>query len=253
MLIISDLLSILYAPAPQKLFASTRMRSLNSSSLTSTNSKKLLNHYTLIPVDLICSSLRYFGLCSLCNALTLSWTICQISSEIASSCVHHRHRSRFCSFRQFPLRLYQQTYRLLHEWDINAVIPLNPNNTGNFKYPPALSVNDNGIPICLGGHQMVRWGFNKNRCRIKYRCPLACGKIESCSCKDKCYPSKYGRVIYIKQEWDLRLITRIPRNSKLWRHKYKCRTCAERVNNRVLNYYGVDKNHRTKNVFLFSL
>lgn len=58
------------------------------------------------------------------------------------------------------------TYRLLHDWDINAVIPLNPNNTGNFKYPTALSVNDNGIPICLGGHQMVRWGFNKNRCRL---------------------------------------------------------------------------------------
>lgn len=138
------------------------------------------------------------------------------------------------------------TYLLLHEWDINAVIPLNPNNTGNFKYPPALSVNDNGIPICLGGHTMVRWGFNKDRCRIKYRCPLACGKIESCSCKDKCSPSKYGRVIYIKPEWDLRLFTRIPRNSKLWRHKYKSRTCAERVNNRVLNHYGVDKNHRTK-------
>jgi hypothetical protein len=32
--------------------------------------------------------------------------------------------------------------------------------------------------------------------------------------------SSYGRVIYTKSRWDLRLFTRIPRGSKLWKKRY---------------------------------
>lgn len=138
------------------------------------------------------------------------------------------------------------TYELLHQWDINAVIALNETNKGNSKYPPALSVDKNGTPVCMCSQPMVNWGFNKDRCRIKYRCPLACGKIDSCPCKSQCSPSKYGRTVYVKPEWDLRLFTRIPRGSREWNSKYKQRTCAERVNNRILNNYGVEKKHKTK-------
>ena len=138
------------------------------------------------------------------------------------------------------------TYTLLHNWDINAIIALNETNKGNVKYPDTFSINENGIPVCLCGQPMVNWGFNKDRCRIKYRCPLVCGKIDSCPHKSECSPSDYGRTVYIKPEWDLRQFTRISRGSDLWKEKYKQRTCAERVNNRILNNYGVEKNHRTK-------
>ena len=138
------------------------------------------------------------------------------------------------------------TYNLLHQWDINAVIALNETNKGNFKYPPALSVDKNGIPMCMRNRPMINWGFNKDRCRIKYRCPLACGKIDSCHCKSQCSKSDYGRTIYIKPQWDLRLFTRIPRGTPAWKDTFKQRTCAERINNRILNNYSVEKRHKTK-------
>lgn len=138
------------------------------------------------------------------------------------------------------------TYKLLNKWDINAVISLNKTNKDNFKYPASLSVNENGAPICQCNKPMVNWGFSKDRCRIKYRCPLACGKIDSCPHKSECSPSGYGRTVYVKPEWDLRLFTRIPRGTTQWKDKFKQRTCTERVNHRILNHYGVEKNHKTK-------
>ena len=58
-----------------------------------------------------------------------------------------------------------------------------------------------------------------------------------------CSPSPYGRVIYTKPEWDLRLFSRIPRGSEAWKDKMKQRTAAERINNRILNNYGVGSGH----------
>ncbi|MGL5514271.1 MAG: hypothetical protein ACRDBM_13680, partial [Sporomusa sp.] len=131
------------------------------------------------------------------------------------------------------------TYKLLNHWNITAVIALNSTNKGNFKYPQHLSVNEYGVPLCPGGNEMVYWGFCGNdRCRLKWRCPKATGK--SCDSCISCSPSAYGRVIYTKPDWDLRLFTTIPRGSERWKLKMKERTAAERVNNRVLNHYGIE-------------
>ena len=132
------------------------------------------------------------------------------------------------------------TYELLDKWNINAVIGLNSKNKGIFTYPPHLSINEHGVPICPGGNPMVNWGFNKQRCRIKYRCPFACGKISACKNKRNCSPSDYGRTIYVKPGWDLRLFTKIPRGSELWKEKMRSRTSIERLNNRILNHYGIE-------------
>ena len=135
------------------------------------------------------------------------------------------------------------TYELLEHWNISAVIALNKTNEGNNKYPVPIK-HDNGTPICPAGHKMSNWGFNKkDRCRIKWRCPRACrkDKPELCSECDSCSPSSYGRVVYTKQEWDPRMFCRIPRGSKLWKDTMKERTAAERVNNRILNDYQVEK------------
>jgi hypothetical protein len=138
------------------------------------------------------------------------------------------------------------TYELLKHWNINAVIALNSTNKDNFKYPKYLNLDKNGVPICPGGNKMVNWGFcGKDRCRIKYRCPRALGKVKPCAACERCSPSSYGRVVYTKPTWDLRLFTKIPRGSKLWKLKMKARTSSERVNNRILHHYGIE-NSKTR-------
>jgi len=131
------------------------------------------------------------------------------------------------------------TYELLNHWDIDAVIALNSKNKDNFKYPGALVVDDKGCPTCPGNQKMIYNGFCKDRCRFKWRCPRIVNGLEPTEACVSCSPSPYGRVIYTKPEWDLRLFTRIPRGSEAWKDKMKQRTAAERVNNRILNNYGV--------------
>lgn len=147
------------------------------------------------------------------------------------------------------------TYKLLHEWNMKAFIPLNGKNKGHFTYPPHIKVDASGAPVCMGGHTMVHWGYNPSRCRIKYRCPLALGMIDSCDCKKDCSPSAYGRCIYTKPTWDLRLFTVVPRGSNEWKLQMKSRTTSERVNKRLLNDYGLelDRSRGKKRTFWRSL
>ena len=147
------------------------------------------------------------------------------------------------------------TYDVLIHWDINAVIALNPNNTGNNKYPLALKIDDTGIPICPGGNKMVYYGFSsKDRCRLKWRCPRVMKKAEPCAACETCSPSTYGRVIHTKPSWDPRLFTKIPRGSQLWKSKMKERTAAERINDRILQDYRMENTRlRSKKRIFFYL
>jgi len=132
------------------------------------------------------------------------------------------------------------TYQLLNEWNINAVIALNKTNEGNRQFAGCV-VNEKGVPICPAGREMVHWGSNRNdRCRIKWRCPFALGRCGIHKACLDCSDSLYGRVVYTKPAWDLRLFSVIPRGSDLWKLKMKERTAAERVNNRILHHYGLE-------------
>ena len=86
---------------------------------------------------------------------------------------------------------------------------------------------------------MVNWGYCESRRRIKWRCPLVCGKVSECL--KKCSPSRYGRVVYTKPEWDLRLFPKTPRNSKAWKEVYARRTTSERTNKRQKIDYQLEK------------
>lgn len=133
------------------------------------------------------------------------------------------------------------TYHLLNTWHIKPIIALNSKNKGKAKYPGTMTLNENGVPICSEGIPMIHNGFLKDRCRIKWRCPLAMGKIKSCSHKDQCSPSDYGRTVYTKPVWDPRLFTPIPRGSKEWKTEMKKRSGSERVNKRLLNDYNLEQ------------
>lgn len=129
------------------------------------------------------------------------------------------------------------TYELCREWHIQPFIDLNRKRGADPKYPTHLTINDYGIPTCTGGHLMVHNGYCKGRRRHKWRCPLNCKKISDCSMKSECSPSEYGRVIYTKPDWDIRLFTPVPRGTKAYKEIYKQRTSCERMNNRILNDY----------------
>lgn len=144
------------------------------------------------------------------------------------------------------------TYDLCKAWNINPFIDLNHKRGANNKYPAHLSINENGVPVCIGKHEMVYNGYCKGRSRHKWRCPLKCGKVEECSSKELCSPSPYGRVIYTKPDWDIRLFTPVPRGTTTFKNIYKTRTAAERINNRILNDYNLQHIRiRTKKRFAF--
>ena len=130
------------------------------------------------------------------------------------------------------------TYRLLKERGINALIDINGRSTKSENYPDDISFDKQGKPLCRAGYKMIPWGNDPIKDAHKYRCPLKCGRIESCPCAAECVPEKkYGRTVYVKNEGDLRFHPAIPRDSQEYKDIYSERTACERVNNRVLNNY----------------
>lgn len=130
-------------------------------------------------------------------------------------------------------------YRLLHSNDTEPFIDLNERNKGNLTFSGPISVNENGVPVCPAGLPMLNWGFDRNRCRIKWRCPCYKDKGK-CPKQHECSPSKYGRVVYTKPEWDLRLFTPTPRGSDAWKETYARRTTVERTFKRILVDYKIE-------------
>lgn len=99
---------------------------------------------------------------------------------------------------------------------------------------------------------MVHDGYDYQRHRHKYRCPLAVGKITSCPFKDKCSPSPYGRTIHIKSTDNPKLFGPVPYKSDIWKEIYKNRKSTERMNNRILNDYHLHSMKiRNQSKFLF--
>lgn len=129
------------------------------------------------------------------------------------------------------------TYQLLEHWDINALIDINSRCRTSENAPKDISFDKKGHPLCRCGIEMKYWGNDKVRDACKYRCPLKCGKIDSCEHEQECSPGKYGRTIYIPNHGDLRFRPRIPRDSEKYTSIYKERTGCERLNQRFLNDY----------------
>ena len=129
------------------------------------------------------------------------------------------------------------TYNLCKAWGIRPFIDLNANRGLPETIPGHIRVDSDGTPICQAGYRMIYWGFCSGRSRCKWRCPVACGKQEKCSCCDSCSNSTYGRCIYTKPSWDVRLYTPVARGTEEYKTIYNNRTSSERVNNRILNDY----------------
>lgn len=129
------------------------------------------------------------------------------------------------------------TYELCKEWSIIPLIDLNSNRGRPASIPQHLSIDKDGTPLCQAGFRMVYWGYSPARHDCKWRCPVACGKEEKCTCKVPCSSSPYGRCVYTKPDWDIRLYPPITRGTEEYIRIYNNRTGSERVNNRILNDY----------------
>ena len=133
------------------------------------------------------------------------------------------------------------TYTLLRKRNIRAFIDLNDKCGHPKTVHDNITVNKYGTPVCSAGKCMVPNGFDRSRGCLMWRCPY--GKGHAAKCRQDCSSSKYGRVIKTKPEWDIRIYTDVPRGTDAYKEVYKQRTAAERINNRILNDYGL---HRLK-------
>ena len=65
---------------------------------------------------------------------------------------------------------------------------------------------------------MIYDGYEEKKHRNKFRCPLARGKISSCSHKADCCPNNdYGKIRYIKEADDNKLFGPVPYKSDKWK------------------------------------
>ena len=118
------------------------------------------------------------------------------------------------------------------DWNKRKSNPKNP-------YAEFEHLNERGVPVCQNGTEMVRDGYDHSKMATKYRCPLKKGKIDHCPFAEQCTKSDYGRVVKVFDKTNLKLFSPLMYGSDEWKEIYKNRTSTERINNRILNDYGL--------------
>lgn len=140
-------------------------------------------------------------------------------------------------------------YRFCEENAIRPLVDLNERNAANFKYKDTFTIGKDGIPVCEAGLKMCRDGCERNRMRIKYRCPNA-GHADGVHCDHKCSDSPYGRVVHVATSENPRMFTIPPRGSKEWKQEYNKRTSSERCNKREKEDYLLENGrHRSSKMW----
>jgi hypothetical protein len=144
-------------------------------------------------------------------------------------------------------------YEYLVDDGITPIIALNPRSgvkpspSGNAKM-----INENGTPVCKAGMLMRLCGYNKQKHRIIYNCPVKRpthrdGKNQWLNHTDECplgvlcqTDTKMGPVVYVKSTDDPRLYPPLPRSSPEFKKLMKMRSCCERSNStkKVTNHLG---------------
>jgi hypothetical protein len=149
-----------------------------------------------------------------------------------------------------------KVHELLHEHDIKPVIqmkhlwkeePERPLPSSGKRHPLNVVHDEAGTVFCYDTvseppvkQQMACIGYEKDRETVKYRCPakhhgLPCASMAKCNAG-----KKYGLVVRLNCEEDLRRFPAIGRATKQFERRYKGRTAVERVNARLKIFWGVD-------------
>ena len=143
-------------------------------------------------------------------------------------------------------------YDLLHHYDVEPFIDLNPRTKNNFSTDNDIQISPLGIPICSANLEMKPNGYDKSQNRFKWRCPLACGT--HISCENPCSTAKYGRTFHTFPKDNRRLFPKTPRHSEEWTDIYKRRTSVERSNKREkVDYHLEQGRHRSTKMWSIRL
>lgn len=132
------------------------------------------------------------------------------------------------------------TYNLLHDDGIIPMIDLNMKSPLNSDgLPEGFTYDTDGNIRCRCNAVMHFEQYDSHKNRNKFRCPFACGEVDSCSHRAECQRkvTDYGRSIYVPLSDDIRFNPGVARNSEEWKDIYRHRTACERFNNRILNDY----------------
>lgn len=130
-------------------------------------------------------------------------------------------------------------YRILKDRRIQAFIDLNSKCGRPKTIPYTITIDKDGTPLCQENLRMNPNGYDKSSGYLMWRCPY--GKDHCSKCRNSCTDSRYGRIIKTRPEWDIRLYTEVPRGSDAYKKIYNQRTATERINNRILNDYGLHR------------
>lgn len=144
-----------------------------------------------------------------------------------------------------------EVHETLHEQGIKPVIQVRGLWKDELERPLRLGLplvhDEAGTVFCYDTvseppvkRPMACIGYEKERGTIKYRCParhdgLPCASLEKCNGQ-----KKYGLVVRLKCEDDLRRFPPIGRATKQFERLYKGRTAVERVNARLKIFWGAD-------------
>lgn len=132
-------------------------------------------------------------------------------------------------------------YQYFREKDIPTIIPLN-NRGANNTYKNRIKLSQRGIPLCKGGLEMRHLGYNKNRMRHQFGCPIKRGTRrngkflyvthhDECPLDTRCSPdTKHAPTVIIFPKENPRLFPDIPRNSRKFKELYNLRGGTERSN-----------------------
>jgi hypothetical protein len=124
-------------------------------------------------------------------------------------------------------------YQLGQDWQIALIIPLveNPSREGARPEGAEQPAAD-GTPICQAGKRMYPTGFQAERQRQQWRCPLIKGPergdVTTCPYQATCSTAPSGRVVYTYVGQDPRRNTVPPRGTDAWQKLYNHRTASER-------------------------
>ena len=97
--------------------------------------------------------------------------------------------------------------------------------------------------------QMIYYGYDKQRCSIKFRCPAAVGEY-SCEGKSACLKNanskayQYGRTVRINlKNKSRRIFKSVIKGSRTWNKQYAKRSALERIFARVDQGYQMDRHY----------
>jgi len=138
----------------------------------------------------------------------------------------------------------ESIYQLIDHKNVEPIIDLNKRMKKNTKTKNDIQISPEGVPICPIGKKMRPNGYDHTQNRQKWRCPLACGLMNSC--KTPCSTAKYGRTYHTHSKDNLRLFPKTSRETDQWKTIYKRRSSIERSNKREkIDYHLESGKHQS--------